>query len=141
MICMSVECFLDTDVLVYALSCSEEDTDKKKKALELIQRADFGLSDQVLQEFYVTVTQKIRRPLPPDLAVAFLDEYRVFPTVWTDLPLILSAVEVSLRYQIPYWDGAIVAAAEVLGAPILYSEDFNHNQRYGLVHVVNPFFS
>ena len=89
----------------------------------------------------MTVTQKIQRPLQPDLAVAFLDEYRVFPTVWTDLSLILSAVEVSLRYQISYWDGAIVAAAEVLGAPILYSEDFNHNQRYGLVRVMNPFLS
>ena len=138
---MSVECFLDTNVLVYALSSSAEDANKKRKALELIQRADFGLSAQVLQEFYVTVTQKIQRPLQPDLAVAFLDEYRVFPTVWTDLSLILSAVEVSLRYQISYWDGAIVAAAEVLGAPILYSEDFNHNQRYGLVRVMNPFLS
>ena len=136
---MSVDCFLDTNILVYAVSAAEADAAKRTKALELVQRAHFGLSAQVLQEFYVTVTRKIRKPLSPELAVALMDEYRVFPTVPTDYPLIVSAVEVSLRYGISYWDGAIVAAAEVLEAPTLYTEDLNHGQSYGRVRAVNPF--
>lgn len=68
-----------------------------------------------------------------------LDEYRTFSTVTTDYPLIVSAVETSLRYRISYWDGAIVAAAEVLEASTLYTEDLNDGQRYGSVLVVNPF--
>jgi predicted nucleic acid-binding protein len=136
---MSVECFLDTNVLVYAASSAEAEAGKSRKALELVQRSSFGLSAQVLQEFYVTVTRKIRRPIPPDLAVALMDEYRVFPMVPTDYPLIVAAVELSLRYGISYWDGAIVAAAEVLGAPTLYTEDLAHGQVYGTVRAVNPF--
>ena len=136
---MSVDCFLDTNILVYAVSSAEDDAAKSRKALDLVQRSDFGLSAQVLQEFYVTVTRKLRKPLASELAVALMDEYRVFPTVPTDYPLIVSAVELSLRYRISYWDGAIVAAAAFLEAPTLYSEDLTHGQRYGQVRVVNPF--
>ena len=136
---MSVECFLDTNVLVYAVSSAEADAPKRARALDLVRQSDFGLSAQVLQEFYVTVTRKIRKPLAPELAVALMDEYRVFPTVPTDYPLIVAAVEVSLRHGISYWDGAIVAAAEVLEAEVLYTEDLNHGQQYGQVRAVNPF--
>ena len=48
---MSVDSFLDTNVLIYAVSSSPAESGKKEKALELIQHADFGLSAQVLQEF------------------------------------------------------------------------------------------
>jgi len=136
---MSVECFLDTNVLVYAVSSAEHEAAKSRKALELVQTSDFGLSAQVLQEFYVTVTRKIKRPLAPELAVALMDQYRVFPVVATDYPLIVSAVELSLRYGISYWDGAILAAAEALEARVLYTEDLSHGQRYGTVRAVNPF--
>jgi len=136
---MSVDCFLDTNILVYAVSSTEADAPKRARALDLVRQSDFGLSAQVLQEFYVTVTRKIRKPLAPELAVALMDEYRVFPTVPTDYPLIVSAVERSLRYGISYWDGAIVAAAEVLEAKVLYTEDLNHGQHYGAVRAVNPF--
>jgi len=136
---MSVECFLDTNVLVYAVSSAKAESEKRAKALELVQGTDFGISAQVLQEFYVTVTRKIRRPLAPEMAVALMDEYRVFPVVPTDYPLIVAAVERSLRFDVSSWDGAILAAAEVLEAPILYTEDLNHGQEYGAVRVVNPF--
>ena len=135
---MSVDCFLDTNVLVYAVSSAEADAPKRARALDLVRQSDFGLSAQVLQEFYVTVTRKIRKPLAPELAVALMEEYRVFPTVPTDYPLIVSAVELSLRYGISYWDGAILAAAEVLDAQVLHTEDLNHGQRYVAVRAVNP---
>ena len=114
---MSVECFLDTNVLVYAVSSAEGDSRKSRRALDLVERTEFGLSAQVLQEFYVTVTRKIRKPLSPEQAVALLDEYRVFPTVATDYPLIVAAVELSLRHGISYWDGAVLAAAEAQRSP------------------------
>jgi predicted nucleic acid-binding protein len=122
-----------------AVSSAEEDAARSARARDLVRQSDFGLSAQVLQEFYVTVTRKIRKPLSPERTVALMEEYRVFPTVGTDYPLIVSAVELSLRYQISYWDGAIVAAAEALEAPILYTEDLSDGQTYGTVRVVNPF--
>ena len=136
---MSVECFLDTNVLVYAVSSDEDELEQKVTALQLVDQTDFGLSAQVLQELYVTLTRKIAEPLEPETAIALVEELRVFPTVWTDYPLIVTAIELSLRYGISYWDGAIVAAAQVLQAPILYTEDLSHGQEYGTVRVVNPF--
>ncbi len=61
------------------------------------------------------------------------------PFVPTDISLIRSAIATSERYQISYWDAAILAAAERIGAGILYTEDLNHGQRYGSVLVQNPF--
>lgn len=48
-------------------------------------------------------------------------------------------MELSEHYKVSYWDGAIVCAAEVLRAPILYTEDLNDGQFYGKVQVRNPF--
>jgi predicted nucleic acid-binding protein len=48
-------------------------------------------------------------------------------------------VENSVRFQTSYWDGAIIAAAEVMGATTLFSEDLNHGQFYGSVEACNPF--
>ena len=136
---MSVECFLDTNVLVYALSSAPEDAARKAVALELITGSDFGLSAQVLQELFVVVTGKIRRAVSADMATSLLEQYRLFPMALIDYPLIVAAIEISLRYDISYWDGAIVAAAETLKAPLLYTEDLSHDQLYGSVRVVNPF--
>ena len=63
----------------------------------------------------------------------------MFPCVATEVSLVKIAIEISVRYQTSYWDAAILAAAESMGAPRLYSEDLNHGQRYGSVEVVNPF--
>jgi predicted nucleic acid-binding protein len=138
---MSVDCFLDTNVLVYAVSSAEGESKKKEKAIDLIEHADFGLSAQVLQEFYVAVTRKIEKPLSPDDAAALLDEFRLFPRIDTDYPLIIAGIEMSLEHGISYWDGAIVAAASALGATVLLTEDLNHRQVYGSVRAVNPFRS
>ena len=118
---MSVECFFDTNILVYASSAAAEDVSKREVALELVRNEDFGLSAQVLQEFYVTVTRKIRIPIEPSAALALLDLYRTFPVALTDYPLVVAGIETSLRYRISYWDGAIVAAAESLGAEVLFT--------------------
>jgi predicted nucleic acid-binding protein len=136
---MSVDGFFDTNVLIYAVSSAADEVEKRDRAIELIERVDFGLSAQVLQEFYVAVTRKIADPLAPDAAIEFVEQFRVFPLVRTDYPLIVSGVEISVRYGISYWDAAIIAAAEALGAGTLFSEDLSHGQMYGSVEVVNPF--
>ena len=136
---MNVDAFLDTNVLIYAVSSSPAESAKKERALELIEQINFGLSAQVLQEFYVNVTRKIAQPLSPDEAVALLEQLRCFPLALTDYPLIVAGAETALRFGISYWDGTIIAAAEFLGAATLYTEDLNHGQRYGSIQAVNPF--
>jgi len=136
---MSVEAFLDTNVLVYAAAGRDGAEGKRLRALELIEREPFGLSSQVIQEFYVTVVRKVEVPLSPAEALEWIENLELFPCIAIDTSLVKIAIEVSERYRISYWDGAIVAAAESLGARHLYSEDLNHGQRYGSVEVINPF--
>ena len=61
------------------------------------------------------------------------------PFVPTDAELIQTAIELRQRFQVSYWDAAIIAAAQRLGAKTIYSEDLSHGQHYGSVQVVNPF--
>ena len=136
---MSVDCFLDTNVLVYAAAGRGAEEAKRQRALELIENEDFGLSAQVLQEFYVTVTRKIERGLSAERALEWIEQLEAFPCLAIDNALVKIAAEISERYQISYWDGAIIAAAEALGAETLYSEDLNHGQKYGSVQVRDPF--
>jgi predicted nucleic acid-binding protein len=136
---MTARVFFDTNVLVYAAVGTGRDEPKRLRALELIQSEDFGTSAQVLQEFYVTVVRKASHPLSAAQALEWIEELTAFPCKTIDYQLVRIAIEQSARYGISYWDAAILAAAEALGTPTVYSEDLSDGQRYGQVRVVNPF--
>jgi predicted nucleic acid-binding protein len=136
---MTVEAFLDTNIVVYAVSRSIEDTEKRSIAADLLNRSDIGTSAQVLQEFYTVATRKQKLRLSHDEALEWFDFFEDVPCVPTDLPLIVRAADIAMQFKISYWDGAIIAAAERLSARILYTEDLNHGQHYGTVQAINPF--
>jgi len=136
---MTVRAFFDTNVLVYAAIGTGSDEPKRMRALELVASEDFGTSAQVLQEFFVTVVKKASRRLSPAQALEWIEQWTAFPCQPVDHQLVRIAIEKSERYTISYWDAAILAAAEALGAHTVYSEDLNHGQRYGRVRVINPF--
>ena len=136
---MSVECFIDTNVLLYAATADAGERAKQDTAYELIAADNFGISTQVLQEFFHNATKKVRKKMRPNKALEWLGEISHRPCVVVDIPIFHHAAEIATRYQITYWDGAIIAAAHALGAETVYSEDLNNNQKYGSVRVVNPF--
>ncbi len=135
---MSVECFLDTNIVVYA-AATDSDAKKRERAMDLLERAAFGTSAQVLQEFYVTVVRKLAVPLEPETALDWIEQLAVFPCIAVDSAIVRIAIEKSERYRISFWDAAILAAAEALDARVLYTEDLNDGQLYGSVRAVNPF--
>jgi len=53
--------------------------------------------------------------------------------------LVRAAIQLHRRFQLGYWDAAIIAAAQQLGCRTVYSEDLNAGQNYDGVTVVNPF--
>jgi predicted nucleic acid-binding protein len=136
---MTAEVFLDTNILVYAAAGKGEHERKRERAISLIGSEDFGISSQVLQEFFVTVVKKARRPLSVEVALGWIEELARFPCQAIDHQLVRIAIEQSERYRISYWDAAIISAAQALGSHTLYSEDLNNGQLYGTVRVVNPF--
>lgn len=92
-----------------------------------------------MQEFFANITRKPAKPLSPREALEWIEMLERLDCAIVDPPLIKRSVEISERFKISYWDGAILAAAEELGAPIVYSEDLSHGQHYGAVQVINPF--
>jgi predicted nucleic acid-binding protein len=133
--------FLDSNVLVYAFSRSPRDATKARIARQWIAREDWGVTVQVLQEFYVNA---VRTPheLGHDDAVAMIEEIaHSRPVGVVDVPLLRHALRLKSRYGIAYWDAAVIAGAFRLGADILVSEDLSDGQDYGGVRVFNPFSS
>jgi predicted nucleic acid-binding protein len=136
---MTVESFLDTNILLYAASRNPAHLSKKTRAAELIEKENFGLSAQVFQEFYANATRKADVLMSAEAALRWIENLEEFPCQSIDAGIVKAAIVISERYKISYWDGAILAAAEALGAGVLYSEDLNHGQVYGSVLVTNPF--
>src|SRR5207249_10886021 len=120
---MTAKFFADTNVLVYAASNAVADQTKRALALNLIAQADLALSGQVLAEFYVVATSKAKLNLTHDEAVFLLTTLAHIPTCPITRELVMEAVELRQRYQISYWDAAIIAAAKLMGCTTVYSED------------------
>ena len=133
--------FVDTDILIYAHDRSAGG--KHTRAGELIQdlwRSEAGcLSVQVLQEFYVNVTQKVPKPLPPEVAGEIIADLSVWQVHRPAVPDILDAIRLQGRYQLSFWDAMIVASAIQLGCQTIWSEDLNPGQVYDQVAVASPF--
>ena len=136
---MIADAMIDTNILVYAASFLPEDAAKTSVARDIIMRPRIGLSAQVLQEFLVVTTRKVRKSWSLDDALDWIEALEDYPCLPVDGALVRYGAELSIRFQLSYWDGAILAAAHRLAASILYSEDLSHDQTYGDVKVVNPF--
>jgi predicted nucleic acid-binding protein len=133
--------FVDTNVLIYAHDTSAGD--KRSRARDLI--ADLwesglgALSVQVLQEFYVNVTEKVAKPLPHEVASQIVSDLSVWQVHRPGVEQVLDAIRLQQRYQITFWDAMIVVSAIELGCTTLWSEDLNRGQMYGPVKVAAPY--
>jgi predicted nucleic acid-binding protein len=78
-------------------------------------------------------------PLTPDAAMTWIRHFRDFPCVSVTAELVEMGISISVKHRISYWDAAVVAATEALGATTLYTEDLNHGQQIGSVRIINPF--
>jgi predicted nucleic acid-binding protein len=136
-----VPSFVDTNILVYA-----EDRGAKAKheaardlIVELWDQRSGVLSVQVLQEFYVNVTRKLKKPLTSAKALQIVEEYLTWTVVENTGRLLTSAIDLQLKAQLSFWDAMVVQAAIDAGCDKLYSEDMNAGQRFGPLVIVNPF--
>lgn len=132
--------FVDTNVLLYALSTDPAERDKSKRADQILAERDLALSVQVLQEFYVQATRQDRPDrLNHDQALGLVESFLRFPVQENTVPLALAAFASRDRFGISYWDAAIIEAARALGCDVVLSEDLSHDRNYAGVRVENPF--
>ena len=132
--------FVDTNILLYALSRDPAERSKAQRANSLLAARDLALSVQVLQEFYVQATRRSRPdPLTHEQAVALVESFLRFPVLEITTGVMLAALAACRRFNISYWDAAILEAARALGCAVILSEDLSDGQDYGGVRVENPF--
>jgi predicted nucleic acid-binding protein len=133
--------FVDTNVLVYAHDSTERSKHPVAAALiaELWESRGGALSTQVLQEFYVVVTRKLRRPLPRSEARELVAAYGEWNVVQINMPLIIAASDLEERHRMSFWDALIVVAARDAGASRLVSEDLQPGRRLAGVRIEDPF--
>jgi predicted nucleic acid-binding protein len=133
--------FVDTNILVYAYDTSAGRKHDIAKSLgeSLWNSKDGCLSMQVLQEFYVTVTRKLSRPIEIPMAKQIVADLAYWKIHTPEIQDILAAIDFQTKYGISFWDAMIIQSAICLGCSQIWSEDLNPGQIYGGIKVVNPF--
>ncbi len=133
--------FVDTNILLYTvdLDAGSKHYEAIRVVSDLWNRGAGAISTQVLQEFHVNATRKLRRPLQPAEARELIAEYAEW-TVHTITPQdVMDASRLHEADTVSFWDALIVVAAQRAGATVLLSEDLQHGRRFGTVTVRNPF--
>jgi predicted nucleic acid-binding protein len=138
---MTAPVFVDTNVLVYSRdSRVSRKQERAHEWLDFLWETRRGrVSGQVLDEYYTTVTRKLKPGLSTEEA---RDDVRaLFHWVGpSDAPsLVELSWDIQDRHSLSFWDALIVGAAVRLGCGVLLSEDLSAGQVFDGVEVVNPF--
>lgn len=133
--------FVDTNVLVYAYDADAGQRHETARELlaNLWTTRTGVLSTQVLQEFYVTVTRKLSKPLDRVTARGVMATYQAWPVHGVTAADVISAAETEEREQLSFWDALIVYSATQLGATRVLTEDLQAGRRIASVTIENPF--
>jgi predicted nucleic acid-binding protein len=131
--------FLDTNILVYADDAANPV--KQRKAIDLItahRSLQTGvLSLQVLQEYFVTVTRKLK--LDPGVAREQVEYFSGFHVARPDVNDILAAIDLHRLHGLSYWDALVLRMAKQTGCRVVLSEDMQHGRAVDGLEIVNPF--
>jgi predicted nucleic acid-binding protein len=133
--------FVDTNVLIYA---HDIDAGQKHEIAKAVLRELWSdraglLSTQVLQEFYVNATRKIKTPLAKPEARTVVDTYAAWCVDGITSTDISAAFQLEDRGRIGFWDALILAVAVRSGARRVLSEDLNSGQAIAGLTIHNPF--
>ncbi len=128
--------FLDTNILLYALSTKEP---QKQKIAKDIVLSDAFISTQVINEVSVNLLKKFA--FSEDDIRKFLSScYARYEVVNLNYELFEIASALREKHMFSYYDSLIVAAALVSDCTILYSEDMHHGLSVSKrLQIINPF--
>jgi predicted nucleic acid-binding protein len=133
--------FVDSNVLVYAVS--DDEPEKQGRARAIVARGFaegcFAISTQVILEVYVSITRKAKIGLPLPQAFEYVRALAEWPVVEMSPDLVLAALGLAQRARISPWDAAILEAARRSGCERVLSEDLGDRQVYEGITIENPF--
>ena len=138
---MTAAVFVDTNLIVYARDhrYPEKKAEAEKWLGKLWHEQRGRTSMQVLNEYYSTVTRKLKPGLSSELAWEDVQLLLAWNPLPMDARLLSRAFEVEKRHRLNWWDCLIVAAAQLQGCVLLLTEDLQDGAEYGGVIVRNPF--
>lgn len=138
---MSDRVFVDTNILLYARDASEPQKQPvaADRLAQLWDTRNGRLSVQVLSEYFVNATRKLKPGLPEDEAWDDVEALFAWEPITIGMPLLSRAFFVQKRYELSWWDSMIVAAAEAAGCDTILSEDLSNGASYFGIEVQNPF--
>lgn len=138
---MNDKCFFDTNILVYANDSSEKAKQEIARSLikDSLNKQNGVISVQVLSEFWVTVTRKIKKPFSIEIAEKEIELFQLMEIVSLNYSLFKDAIRFQRLMQISYWDSLIIAASHSAGCKTIYTEDLNHGQIISNMELCNPF--
>ena len=131
--------FVDTHVLL----CADDAHDASKQALArawiqaLWLRRAGRVSTQVLNDYYVSVTQTFA--MPAGDARAKLRRLQLWRPWQIDHQTVETAWGVEARFGLRYWDALMVASAAQSGANYVLTPSLTHQQHIDGVTILNPF--
>jgi predicted nucleic acid-binding protein len=133
--------FVDTNILIYA---HDVDAGQKHEIAKAVVRELWAeraglLSTQVLQEFYVNATRKIKTPLAKPEARSIVETYAAWCVDGITPTDVAAAFQIEDRARIGFWDALILAVAVRSGARRVLSEDLNSGQAIAGLTIHNPF--
>jgi predicted nucleic acid-binding protein len=138
---MSAKFFLDTNIFVYSLDGTST---KARQCTNLIRGAiatrNGVVSYQVVQEFLNVAFRRFTPHMTLEEAEQYLaTTFRPLLSVHSSPVLFADALRLRHRYRLSWYDSLILAAAMQAQCTILYSEDFQHGQKFDNLQIVNPF--
>ncbi len=133
--------FVDTNVLVYARDSRDPLKQRQARAWmdHLWASRDGRVNAQVLNEYYVTVTGRLRPGRTRAEARTDIERLTAWNPQPVDADLVLYALEIGGVASLSHWDALIVAGAHRADCELLLTEDLNDGQRIGSVRVISPF--
>ena len=135
------ECFMDTNILLYAVSTAPAEAPKTDAARSLLQQTQWGWSAQVAAEFIRAASSKKNSAMSRAEAAKWVELWMAYPMMAVDGTMVLEAAALGERFQISHFDSQNLVAAKRLGCELVYSEDLGHGQNDGGLQVRNPFLS
>lgn len=127
---MTSDCFIDTNIWVYAFLASEEDSGKQSLALAFLRTVSANsrivVSAQVINEFHWTLSRKYSIADPVILDKVENGIARLADIVPLDHATYRNSFHLRSTCRLSFWDSLIVASALHNGCATLYSEDLAH---------------
>ncbi len=134
---------VDTNMLVYARDARDAEKQRRAQAwMRYLWDEQCGrITAQVLYEYYMCVTQKLKPGLSRAEARADVRALAQWLTPQDPMPLVEAAWQLQDKSSLSWWDALVLAGALAASCQYFLTEDLQAGQEFAGIRIVNPFMN